>query len=145
MTMMINQSQVGTPPDFCATGEVTGLGRGFGGRVADVDWADGPSTRGMVFTGFVGSAGGFGAVGTVTGSICASSGGEGRAWAPTSEAGADVEAGVTGEEPATAAGADRGALAIGAAVEGWTAGATFGMEAAGVCAPALGGGCATSA
>lgn len=142
MTMMINQSHVGTPPDFCCRTGATGFERGFGDRAAVVDGADGPSTRGIVVTGFVGSAGGFGGVGTVTGASRASDGAEGAAWAPASEAAA---AGVTGEEPATAAGADRGALAIGAAVEGSTAGATFATEAAGVCAPTLGGGWATSA
>lgn len=147
MTTMSNQSHVGTPPDFsCRTGAVTGFERGFGGRAAVGDGADAPSTRGIVATRFVGSAGGFGVVGTVTGATRASwGGGEGAAWAAASGAGADVEAGVPAEGPATAAGADRGALATGAAVEGWTAGATLGTEAAGVGAPTLGGGCATSA
>lgn len=149
MTMMINQTHVGTPPDFsCRAGAVTGFERGFGDRAAVATGAaDGPSARGMVGTRFVGSAGGFGAVGTVTGATRASGvagGGEDAGCAPASEADAVVEGGVAADEPATAAGADRGALATGAAV-GWTAGATFGTEAAGVCAPTLGGGCATSA
>src|SRR5688572_21955288 len=150
MMMMMIQTQVGTPPDFAGLmGAVVGFERGLGTRAPVGDGAEGPSTRGIVATRFVGSAGGTGAA---TGTGGAGATGSRRAAAPEatlasagSAFGMDAGVGVAeGCEPATAAGADRGALAIGTAV-GSTAGSTFGAAGAGVCAPDLGGGCATSA
>ena len=147
--MMMIQTQVGTPPDFAGLmGAVVGFERGLGARAPVGEGAEGPSTRGIVATRLVGSAGGKGAA---TGAGGAGATGSRRA-APEamlasagSAFGMDAGVGVAeGCEPATAAGADRGALAIGAAV-GSTAGTTFGAAGAGVCAPDLGGGCATSA
>ena len=146
--MMMSQTQVGTPPDFSLTDGAVGFERGFAGRAPVGDDAEGPSARGMVATRFVGSAGGAGGMdgadgggaGTVTGSRRGA--GADAIALSGSDLGDDAGVGMAaGEEPATAAGADRGALAIGAAV-GSTPGATFGAAGAGVCAPDLGGGCA---
>ena len=159
--MMMIQTQVGTPPDFSTLTGVVGFGRAFGARTPDGDGADEPSVRGMVITRFVGSAGGagggeeagggdggdggdgVGGVGTVTDSTRGADG----VMPPTTPSVADVDGGVEVAEgcegAATAAGSDRGALAIGAAVK--STAATLGTAGAGVCAPDLGGGCATSA
>ena len=143
--MMMIQTQVGTPPDFAGLmGAVVGFERGLGARAPVGEGAEGPSTRGIVATRFVGSAGGTGAV---TGAGAAGATGSREELLASAGSALAMDAGVgvaEGCEPATAAGADRGALAIGAAV-GSTAGTTFGAAGAGVCAPDLGGGCATSA
>src|SRR5688572_32508767 len=62
MMMMMIQTQVGTPPDFAGfMGAVVGFERGLGARAPVGEGAEDPSTRGIVATRFVGSAGGTGA------------------------------------------------------------------------------------